>query len=909
MQFSTEEKGTEGHRSCDVGVQKPCPSQKLEGYQFGFSLKGETYDFYKTIESLVSDIYKKIGLNQNKVFDLNPSRKKTILLELEALSFKLFRRKLDWQFREEELFESKEKQEVFSLYLYRTCYFNLAKICLLKYWLHLGIIHEEDLRTDYHLLISKKLFQIEANLIAQRQIWLFSKQNAYSWLRFSEEDIKHYWKILEDTKLRENPHHFIPQIFEHFCQCFADPLKIKTLSIPLVEFIGKQIERGGLVRKVGHYEKTKSILNLCAGSGQFLSEFAAIIKKTVSNSHLQFEFLTEHFTAIEKDLFSFYFLEMTLVWEMSDIQSFKRGSLLHYHPFRLVHQNNIPGTLDTQLLTEEESFANIEHPQGDCKKIYDFVKNTQKVDFTIVCTSKQNESDLKTYMEIYPELKAFYETDMIASSWYYMIGLSKLREGGKLFALSDEYWPRLLGAKKLRRYLLEHSKVLCIFDLGVHLSPRYLFVFEKCQNKEERDSHRIKLCKLKSTFNFEDLNYVDKAIQEVCEVGSLISDDRMEIFFGPVLQQDLSETPWSSLEEFTYVPILKKIRDKKPPLSSLFTVKNPNLFQQEEDENLLNLIPTDKVGVLGTDFQYQRSDLELKKDFQFFIYQKASHVLTPKLLNIVLNSKLLKFWYKTQCLSAVSRKSFTQSDLYQIPLPSCESSKIQENFSEEKIGQFFAAIGRRDASYLEAGLLLELKYGNTQVVYEMMQKLFDEECRVEEQIKKYLDFQTEGKTNWKRIKDIFTLQEQSPLQNHPHVFVEMDCKDIKNFCFLKARRLKHPESEEDFLQIISLDSQFLKIFADSVYLSILEAELEGRENLYWDEMEQGIYLPKDLKVFLGFKDEIFQKWMELEKWKGDIFRILNQLVFRLYGFDPEDNNQFSAQESSKFIEIISQSVQ
>ncbi len=926
MQFSSDRQEAEGALSNAVGVQSPKASVDTfevgsisieTEVQLNLGLRGLSFELQKSFESLVSFLFNKIEKEQFRIFELNSTRKNKVLTELQYLTYKVLKKDFDWRLEQEEIFENEEKRKIFLLYLYRVSYFQLAKLSLLKYWRDLNIITDQDLEADCSVFIPRILFKAQANLVTQQQVWLFSKQNAYSWLRLSPDEVRDLWRMIEEGQLFQDHKQFISKIYNHYCRAFSEYFRVESVPFSLIHFISQKICASGLIQKIGHLERPKLIFDLCSAAGPFLATLADHLKSVEGDVVRVSKFLTQSYIGIEKELFPFYFSEMTLLWELSPYfytQPFSSGALLHHHPFRLLEDDHLPGTTHNNNLTEEEILLGIEHPLGEQKKLFDFIKSCQKVDFCIVHPSSHEATHLKTYLEHIPEFKDFYESNMVSTNWYYKIGLSKLREGGKLVFLESSYWPISSHAQKLRKYILENAKISEIYDFGSALKPRYLFVLERCRDKEARDNHRIKFYKIKSSFNKVNFEKLLEASQAVQKSGDIYSDEEVETFFSPVIQRDLTENPWSCLEEFTYLPILKKIKDKKLPLGSYFSVKKSEQSEINEGD-LLSLIPTDRVLVYDNRFVYRDSHFQEQPPKEavpesdcLVISKKSSSFLSPKLLSVFLNSDLLQFWYKLQCFSSSTKKHFNQQDLLQIPLPLLSFSDHKTSLMDEKRERFSLAIQRRDINYLKAGLLLEMKHGDVSLVAEVLESLVDETEKVDKMLEKYSHFRKEDKVNWEYFKKILPLNLQVPLKEHQQTFIETECQNLQNFCFLKGRRLKHPQSQEDFIQIISLDNQFINIFGDSTYLSILEEELKSYENLYWDEIEKALYLPKDLKIFMSFQSEISQKWKELEGWKKNIKEVCDEVIFRFYGFEPENENKFSAKESANFISIIQEAL-
>src|SRR3989338_6623536 len=372
MQFSADGKVTVGHVSSNVGVASPKVS--FEGTcevpidapevstQLGFGLHGVCVDFDKGLSLFIESILDHIKIEQHKLFKLNPSGKQRVVKDLQHLGFKLYGKKINWRFEEEEVYEDEYKQKVFSLYLLRVAYFQFAKLYLLKTWVEIGLVSQEEIKKDGYHVLSRILFESQKNLITHRQTWAFSKQNAYSWFQLTTEDIFKYWEKIEKIQF-VNQKNIIPRIYSHYAQREQEFTKAPLFSPEVSDFVVKKISKEGLVRQLGHIEKPKMILNLGTHAGFFLSHLFYDLSTLENRNDFTINFFSSSFAAIEKDYFSYLFTEMTYLWLMSPLFNFKLQvcvPLLHYHPLRLFPENALPGTEAKPQYTEEETLLRSE---------------------------------------------------------------------------------------------------------------------------------------------------------------------------------------------------------------------------------------------------------------------------------------------------------------------------------------------------------------------------------------------------------------------------------------------------------------------------------------------------------------------------------------------------------------------
>src|SRR5690606_13322719 len=67
-----------------------------------------------------------------------------------------------------------------------------------------------------------------------------------------------------------------------------------------------------------------------------------------------------------------------------------------------------------------------------------------------------------------PAWRPFYQGRMDYLYFFFLLGVSRLKEGGRLGFITTRYWLTADGAKKLRTQLLEQCRILEIIDFSHH---------------------------------------------------------------------------------------------------------------------------------------------------------------------------------------------------------------------------------------------------------------------------------------------------------------------------------------------------------------------------------------------------------------------------------------------------------
>ncbi len=221
--------------------------------------------------------------------------------------------------------------------------------------------------------------------------------------------------------------------------------------------------------------------------------------------------------------------------------------------------------------------------EGRKREVYEFIKDCR--DFDYVCANtpyigeKGHKELFRATTEQYPYWKQYYQGKMDYLYFFVILGLSKLKEAGKLGFITTAYFPTAAGARKLRKYILENSRILEVIDLGTlrlfEAAPgqfNHVFVLEKCTNKEERDSNRILTVKIKEPLpggtNKEVIVNTLDHIQRYIGKGEFL-DGHLEIHYSPVLQGELTEDYWILFPTKDEFSIIQTIEQRGAPLSEI----------------------------------------------------------------------------------------------------------------------------------------------------------------------------------------------------------------------------------------------------------------------------------------------------------------------------------------------------
>jgi hypothetical protein len=162
------------------------------------------------------------------------------------------------------------------------------------------------------------------------------------------------------------------------------------------------------------------------------------------------------------------------------------------------------------------------------------------------------------YRERFDYWSGHYQGKMDYFYWFVILGLSKLRKGGRLGFITTSYWPTASGAATLRRYILEHAKIIEMIDFGETRifsdapgQHNMVFVLERCEDKEERQNHRPVLVRVKQEFEGKSINQkINRLLDHIQEhidnaPNRKFKDDYISIFPSPIPQKQMEGRPWA----------------------------------------------------------------------------------------------------------------------------------------------------------------------------------------------------------------------------------------------------------------------------------------------------------------------------------------------------------------------------
>lgn len=493
------------------------------------------------------------------------------------------------------------ESRVFDAYLSRVAYFAVTRILLVRMWEDVGFIDQSLYDGGFANLYEtlnrqiQRVLRLAFNIAGERYNWLYNSENNYSWYSPSENILIDVLYEFSNYNLSRLDTDILGTVYEEYVDRtdrknrgqYYTPREIIKLIWDRVGFTSDE--------QFFNYEngkrKPKLIFDPATGSGGFLVEAANRIRKSHYNDK-DFNDLLEIFFSIvmglygsEISVFAHYITEINILIQLTPVikkmleaqgaehLQAPRGFTLSTIPWNSLelehfHWNNFMNNGDTE---GEPILVPFDQQK---KRVYKEIKNCHEFDY--VCANppyvgEEKHRELFQYTTFkFPYWKQYYQGKMDYLYFFIILGLRKLKEGGKLGFITTSYWPMADGANNLRQYILDNALIKEIIDLGetkiFEGAPgqhNIVFVLEKCssysnskgkqlikENVAHKENNNIKIVKVKKQLaSVPDKSRLTPLIEYIEEHidKKEYSDEYVDVFYSAVKQGQLTEKAWRGL--------------------------------------------------------------------------------------------------------------------------------------------------------------------------------------------------------------------------------------------------------------------------------------------------------------------------------------------------------------------------
>jgi adenine-specific DNA-methyltransferase len=397
----------------------------------------------------------------------------------------------------------------------------------------------------------------------------------------------------------------------------------------IVEFI---LNRVGFTDKPRGSILDKTLLDPACGSGSFLVEAAIRMRNAGLNREVEAKrSIANNLHGSELTAFASRLAELNLVIQVLNLvkrieneeerqtQSFRvctTDSLM-----KIFNHDEFEGTgsmaYETSGFTStyKDVFINLIAGKND----FDFIVGNPPY------VGEKGHKELFRPLQNHPYWRHHYMGKSDYLYYFVILGLSKLREGGKLGFITTQYWLTADGGAKLRKYILDNAKLIEVIDFkGIKLFPEaqgqenIVFVLQKCGTEADRANNKIKIIEFSSEWVNDDKKYVDSQNRVITNY------DRWIEFINNDKQFDLFADP----EKNSFML-------GKDSRQNIADVYYSGITQGELDENAWYLYTKDKPVELTGDFAFLTDLFNVNQG----IVSGADKVTASNIKNISLSEK------------------------------------------------------------------------------------------------------------------------------------------------------------------------------------------------------------------------------------------------------------------------------
>ncbi len=620
---------------------------------------------HKVVRVLTEDARRfKQDLEVNLKHDMTGHTRNSVLAELENIAHELDHRYVPAKQNQVARFLNARAGSVehraFEVFLTRVAYFTMTRFLIARMWEDVGFLEQrlyDGGFAKWYETLGERIQEVlkHAFLYAgEKYSWLYGQQhNNYFWYDLpSEEAIidvlyefaRHNLGRLDSDVLGTVYEQFVERVDRKNKGQYYTPREIVSLIWDRVGFTDEE----GFFRFEKGQRMPRKILDIATGSGGFLVEAARRIRtqtkdyRTDINELLRILMcLTDGLCGCEITRFAHYITEVNLLIQLTPvIRAIVEKKKEIHRP--LIFLNTIPGNSLALVGVPSLFGGNSNSTVRDRPR--ELVSSNPKAavsehliefdQFDYVCSNPPYVGE-KGHKELFRATRAdmpfwdrHYQGKMDYLYWFIILGLLKLREGGKLGFITTSYWPAADGASHLREYILEKSVIREIIDFGetriFEGAPgqhNMVFVLEKCSdatanvshpdgcpnpaNVERKKHHHIKIVKVKKVppaESEEKTSAIARAVEHVSRhiEKDEFSDEYLDIYFHPETQDKLDGGAWNLFYTSADAAVLDQIEYNTEPITKLCEL-DCGIFSNADylSAKYIELIPPSRVRNTG----------------------------------------------------------------------------------------------------------------------------------------------------------------------------------------------------------------------------------------------------------------------------------------------------------------------
>jgi len=520
------------------------------------------------------------------------------------------------------------EQRAFDVFLTRVAYFTMIRILLARIWEDVGFIEQQlydgGFAKWYEALGGRirEVLRHAFGYAAERYDWLYRPRNNYIWYRAPSENVivdvlyefaRFNLGTLDTDVLGTVYEQFVDRIDRKNKGQYYTPREVIKF---IWDRVGFTSDDAFFNYKDGHREP-KMVLDVATGSGGFLVEAARRLRTDSGCDHADFNGLLEIMMGItqglcgcEISLFAHHITEVNLLIQLTpvirEILAIKKEvpNIISALGLSTVPGDSLGLVAHETLYSDAATVADRPRelvPKDPKDPVRQMLTDCNQFDF--VCSNppyvgeKGHKELFRDTLAEHPYWQRHYQGKMDYLYWFIILGLLKLKQGGKLGFITTSYWPTADGASHLREFVLRESVIHEIIDFGetriFEGAPgqhNIVFVLEKCSDnstsangnyvrenettRERKRKHRIKIVKVKAVPPAKPGDKRSTIARVVEHVSRFVAKERhadeyVDVFCHPETQDKFSGDAWNLFYTRGHAMVLGHVEAKAAPIEQL----------------------------------------------------------------------------------------------------------------------------------------------------------------------------------------------------------------------------------------------------------------------------------------------------------------------------------------------------
>ncbi|MDO8735248.1 MAG: N-6 DNA methylase, partial [Elusimicrobiota bacterium] len=375
----------------------------------------DTEHLISKIRNVVSLLHDDVHNQENEIPQLvtNNERKKSIVNEIDSILEEIGKKEKDIINQLEEIIQDKNDNLVQAkdIYFYRTAYFAMTRILLVRAWEDIKFIDESLYNGGFKKWYANfnkeitKVLKNAFNLAANKYSWLYNTENNYTWYEPTDNiliDVLYEFSQFNFSKLSTD---VLGTVYEEYVDRTDRKNKGQYYTPPeIISFIWDRVgftNDKAFFRMEGNKRQPRLIFDPATGSGGFLVEAARRLREEAKYDRESFADLQEIEKAIisglygsEISTFAHYITEVNLLLQLTHIIKGLIDAHSKTHPFRpAIHSLSVIRQDSLKLHNVEQQIMNIADFEG--KKLYQYgqYERDTKYDNIALDESKREKFD------------------------------------------------------------------------------------------------------------------------------------------------------------------------------------------------------------------------------------------------------------------------------------------------------------------------------------------------------------------------------------------------------------------------------------------------------------------------------------------------------------------------------------